>query len=308
MGFNNIAVFGAGGSNIGYHVLQALVANGGYHVTVVARASSKSILPASVSVVKVNDFEDHSELVQALKGQDVLISAIGFEGNAIQYKLIDAGIDAGVQRFLPSEWGFDNDDPANRDLSPIFAVKNKLADYLRSKQSATFSWTAVATSIWVEWALDAKFLGIDTVEHTVKYWRDGNHPFSSTTLPYAAAAALQILQLPVEQTANKRIFVSAFEASQRQVVAELEKQQGVEYTSIPYDADKTVEEAKAKWAAQQDIYAAYTTVTASIMLPEYGSNFDTSGKQPLLERMEGVALPRLTLESVLREWLEAKSA
>ncbi|KAK6396413.1 hypothetical protein LTR65_009497 [Meristemomyces frigidus] len=307
MGFKNIAIFGAGGSNIGYHVLQALVNDGNYNVTVIARAASKTTFPESVSVVKINDFNDHPQLVKALKGQDVLLSAIGFEGYAVQYQLIDAAIEAGVPRLVPSEWGFDNDDPANRDLSPILYVKTKLVEYLRSKESASFSWTALATSIWLEWALDAQFLGIDPIKHSVQYWRDGTHEFSCTTLPYSAAAALQVLQLPAEQTANKRIFVSAFEASQRQIVAELEKQQGVQYTAVPFDADKTVQEAKAKWDAEQDIPAAYTTLVAAAVLPEYKANFETVGKQPLLQGMDGVTLPKLTLEGVVREWLKAKS-
>lgn len=199
MVFENIALFGADGSNIGHHVLQALVNNITFSVTMIARAASKTTYPESVSVIKINDFDLHAKLVNALKGQDVLISAIGLEGNAIQYKLIDAAIEAGVQRVFPSEWGCDNDDPANRDLSPSFAAKHQVAEYLRSKESAKFSWTAVATSIWIEW-----------------------------------------------------------------------------------------------YARQ---------LKAGVLLPESSSNFETLGKQPLLEQMDGVDLPKPTLQEVVREWL-----
>lgn len=154
----NIALFGAGGTNIGHHIIQALVKDGKYNTTVIARASSKSTFPDSVTVVKVSSFDDHAELVRALTGQDVLISAIGHEAMPIQYKLIDAAIEAGVQRFFPSEWGFDNDSPEGRGLSDVFDAKHVVADYLRSKETVRFGWTAVATGSWLDWYVLPKVL------------------------------------------------------------------------------------------------------------------------------------------------------
>ena len=91
-----------------------------------------------------------------------------------QFKLIDAAIEAGVKRFFPSEYvypeqtlsrdissadtlwfryGFDNADPKSVWLSPVFKIKNEVASYLEEKvkENNNFSWTAVATGIWLEW-------------------------------------------------------------------------------------------------------------------------------------------------------------
>ncbi|KAK5123525.1 hypothetical protein LTR85_002563 [Meristemomyces frigidus] len=310
MAYKNIAVFGAGGSNIGHHILQALVADGSFTVTVLARASSKTIYPPSISVTRIEDFNDHGALVKALHGRDVVISAVGpGEGMESQQKLIDAAVDAGVKRFFPSEWGFDNADPKAQELCPpVFGAKSKVKEYLRSRESAEFSWTAVATSIWTDWALGMKFFDIDPVAHTARYWRNGTHAFSQTTLPYAAQAVIQVLKHP-DATRNERVFLSAFEASQRDIVAELEKQQGMQYTvDESFDADKVVEEAKAKWLKEGDLSTLATTIRAAVMLPEYGTNFVSAGKKPILEQVEGVRLPTLTLESVVRQWLTAQAA
>ena len=111
---------------------------------------------------------------------------------------------------------------------------------------------------------------------------------------------MQILKQP-EATKNKRVYVSAFEASQQQVVAELEKQQGVRYATSHLDAEATVAEAKAKWKREQDVNAAYRLVSAGTLVPECNAGFVNAGKQPILEEL--VSMPSLTLEDVVKQWI-----
>ncbi len=151
MSFRNIIIFGAGGNKIGNYVLNALVDDGSFTVTVLARESSTTTYPESVKVIKVDDHFHHKEVVEALKGQDVLISMSGLGAAHQQYKIIDAAIEAGVKRFVPSEWGFDNSDPKNQELCPIFYDKGEIEKYLKTKESSSFSWTAIACGIWLEW-------------------------------------------------------------------------------------------------------------------------------------------------------------
>lgn len=84
-----------------------------------------------------------------------MISAVGFGAGALpsQTKVIDAAVEAGVKRFLPSEYGFDNADPKTAWLAPPFGEKFEIEKHLNAKvkENPEFSWTAVATSIWLEW-------------------------------------------------------------------------------------------------------------------------------------------------------------
>ncbi|GAB1739847.1 hypothetical protein NU219Hw_g4781t1 [Hortaea werneckii] len=295
---NKITLFGAGGTNIGYHLIRAFLADGAYHVTVLARSASTTSYPPAVKLVKISDFEDHEELVQALKGQYVLISCVGPGAFAVQNDLVDACLRAGVTRFIPTEWGFDNDDTACRELCPpVFGAKGRFVDDVLRPKEGELEWTAVASSIWLDWALDTKFLGIDPEAHTVRYWRDGSAKWSATTLPYTAAAVVQILKNH-RATANRRIFLSPFETSQREIVAELERQQGVKYDELPFDADAEVAAAEHKWTTENDMSSVYVTIPAVVLLPEYGTAFQTRAKFPIAEAIEGVKLPPMSVAGV----------
>ena len=152
-----------------------------------------------------------------------------------------------------------------------------------------------------------KFLGIDPEHHTVKYWRDGASKWTATTLPYTAAAVIQILKNP-EATANKRVFVEPFTTTQREVVAELEDIQGVKYEELPFDADAEVKKAKDKWLRDHDITSIYVTIPAVVLLSEYEPAFGMAGKKPILEHMEKVTLPKLSVKQVVGEWVNAQSS
>ena len=60
----------------------------------------------SVQVAKV-DFTDHSALVEALKGNEAVVLTLGGLAELVDNSkaIIDAAIDAGVKRVIPSEFG-----------------------------------------------------------------------------------------------------------------------------------------------------------------------------------------------------------
>lgn len=53
---------------------------------------------------KKADLTSHTELVEALKGQDVLILTLNDAAAELQPGIIEAAYDAGVKRVLPNEW------------------------------------------------------------------------------------------------------------------------------------------------------------------------------------------------------------
>jgi hypothetical protein len=108
-----------------------------------------STYPTNVKVRPTDFSED--DLTEALKGQDVLISALGVEGFDQQQKLVDAAVRAGVKRFLPSEFSSSSEDPAVLGLLPLFEVKKNLIEYLKSKENDGLSWTGLATGLLFDW-------------------------------------------------------------------------------------------------------------------------------------------------------------
>ncbi|KAF8854602.1 NAD(P)-binding protein [Acephala macrosclerotiorum] len=300
--FKNIALWGIGGENIGQHILTTLLASNAYNLTIIARTSSKSRYDPSIPIIRVSDDLSHSSIVSALQGQDVVISAVGSSGIASQIKVAKAAVEAGVKRFIPSEYGFDNADPRNAELSPIFRPKFELEQQLKElvRENPGFSWTALATGVWLDWALDVKFIDIDPEAHSVVYWDEGTQAPSLTTLPYAALGVLKVLQNP-DKFENQRVFMEGFAASQKEIVAELEKQQGVEYSSTTIDGKAKVKEAMKTLEKGFDLQAAFDTVKAEIWRPEYKANFVASGKQPILERV--LEMPKISLKDVVGEYV-----
>lgn len=75
-------------------------------VSVLARSTSNPTVPEGTRLIKV-DYNDHAELVKALKGQDALVSCLGplTIADKIQKPLFAAAAEAGVKRILPSDFG-----------------------------------------------------------------------------------------------------------------------------------------------------------------------------------------------------------
>ncbi|KPI40346.1 uncharacterized protein AB675_7512 [Cyphellophora attinorum] len=307
----NIALFGAGGNKMGHHILNTLLTPkyaSNFTVTVIARESSKTAFPSSVTVLHVPDSLPHDDLVRALRKQDVLISTIGYPAKLSEFTLIDAAIEAGVKRFIPSEYGLDNSNPAAQQLSTVFALKGRVQRYLQSKESTGLTWTAIPTGMWLEWALTPaiSFLGINIAKHSAEYVGDGTHKLSFSTLPYAAEGVAQILLHP-SQTANKTVPVRAFEASLVDIVAHLEKEQQVKYTVTNIDSEKFIAENQASVKAEEATAsdgiargaAIYALIRAGFVLQGYGSNLVTETKAKVSS--QDFEMPELKIEDVVRK-------
>jgi NmrA-like family len=116
---------------------------------VLSRESSEATFDPDVTVRKTDFSEGDLEL--ALRGQDVVVSAVGATGFQDQKKIIDAAVRAGVKRFMPSEFSANTLSDATIQLLPLFAQKQAILDYLKSKESDRFSWTGVATALLFDW-------------------------------------------------------------------------------------------------------------------------------------------------------------
>jgi hypothetical protein len=148
---HKILVVGAGGTNIGHHIATALSRDSSFELSILSRAGSKSTYPPNAKIITISANPTHEDYVRALRGQDAVVSGLGFEGKPTERALIDAAVEAGVKRFLPSEYGVDNTNPAASGLSPVFRRKADIIEYLKSKEGSGLSWTAVPTGMWLDW-------------------------------------------------------------------------------------------------------------------------------------------------------------
>lgn len=147
----NILIIGAGGTNIGHHLALALSADPAFQLSILTRPNSKSTHPPNATLFPNPSNPTHAAYVEAFKDQDAIVSCLGFEGKKSEKAIIDAAVEAGVRRFLPSEYGVDNTDSAARQLSPVFDMKGATIEYLQSKEGSKLEWTAVPTGMLLDW-------------------------------------------------------------------------------------------------------------------------------------------------------------
>ena len=97
-----------------------------------------------------SDYSDAS-LVDAFKGQDAVVSAIGAAGLAEEIKLIDAAVKAGVKRFIPSEYAINNRNAKAAALIPFYSLKVQINEHLKAQESKGLTWTGIATGPAFDW-------------------------------------------------------------------------------------------------------------------------------------------------------------
>ncbi|KAK1238027.1 hypothetical protein MKX08_002606 [Trichoderma sp. CBMAI-0020] len=270
MAYKNVALVGASGI-VGKIILEGLLTDGSFNVTVISRKDSSATFPSRVTVYK-SDFSDR-DLETAFKGQDAVISALGKDGLGEQKKLVDAAISAGVKRFLPSEFSASSQDAGVVQLLPLFSLKTELIEYLKAKQSADFSWTGIATSGLFDWGLTSGFLEYDIATKTATIWDDGNKKFTLTNEKELGAATAAVLKKP-EETANKYLFISSVETTQNEILAALEETTGTKWTVNKTTTKEQVDAALQKLGAG-DFLGALVLVRATVYsnIPGLKSNY-----------------------------------
>ncbi|KAJ5898347.1 isoflavone reductase family protein [Penicillium tannophilum] len=216
----NVMVMGAGGL-FGTEVLSALQQEGSFNLSILSRKSSKSTFPSHIKVHTVDDDYPINQLVDAFKGQDALVSTLPGRPYTVHLRMIDAAIQAGVKRFIPTEYG-NNTCAAAAELVVLYAEKAKVIAYLKTKESTGLTWTAIHTGQFFDWGLESGWFDYYLKEKRVTIYDSGDKPWSTSTLGIASAAVVKVLLKP-DETKNRPIYVASFTVSQRQVLEALEK-------------------------------------------------------------------------------------
>ncbi|KAJ4245230.1 hypothetical protein NW762_014100 [Fusarium torreyae] len=211
----NVAIAGASGA-LGSAVLSKLVATPHLNVRVLRNLGSKSVFPPAIQVTDV-DYSSTEELTRALADQHALVSTVGAPGISGQLQLIDACIAAGVNRFIPSDFGVDLENP-NAQKLPLFIPKARIHQYLVDKCNTTgISYTYIYTGSFLDWGFKNN-MSFDVLSDTPTIVGDGNLSFSGILLPTTGEAVVGVLNNLVA-TKNRAVFVRDFITTQNQPLA-----------------------------------------------------------------------------------------
>ncbi|KAH8882089.1 NmrA-like family protein [Thozetella sp. PMI_491] len=297
----HIAVVGAstaGMSSLGTYIVEALKADPELNITVVSRKSSTGKITEGVRVVKVDDTYPQEQLEEVFTGQDAVVMANGFQLMGQEGRFAEAAIKAGVQRFIPSEFGSNTQNQKTVSIFPMVAAKAKFTKDLQAMEGTGLTWTAICTGMFTDIGLATGFIGFDIKGHKATIWDDGNHKFSSTTRANVARAVLGVLKNP-EATENRYVFVSSFEISFNEILSTLEKAQGVKYAVTKTTTEEAMAEGRAAMASG-NMMGAGKLLLAATLNTGYGNNF--AEEEELWNERLGV--PREDLNEVIRHTIE----
>ncbi|KAE8391424.1 hypothetical protein BDV23DRAFT_171610 [Aspergillus alliaceus] len=238
-GYHSILLSGS----LGGVLLNSLLSEPRIKVTVLMRESSKAHGSIPSAPRRLLPQED---LVKALCGQDAIVNAITSFSVAEQLRFIDAAITAGVKRFVPSEYGLDNNTPEAQELAPVFKEKGLVQTYLREKESSGLTWTAIACGMWTGWSLRNDFLGLDYPNWIVTFTDDGTGYFSTTTLANTA---------------------------QKELVETIGSLTGEIWQRKSINTEEAIPALKAAWE-KGDAYAGYGLINIRFTKDDYSGHFE----------------------------------
>ncbi|KAI0381697.1 NmrA-like family protein [Hypomontagnella monticulosa] len=299
-GFQNVLFIGASGS-IGSVLLNEFRKEATFTLTILQRASSNFEPPAGVKLITIPDSYPSDDLVAAFRGQDVVINCMTTLSVANQFRMIDAAIAAGVRRYVPSEFGLNNMKPEAQALNSVFHDKAKVQEYIRAKAAdGSIEWMSITCGLWLKWVFSHDWVGAHVRERKFVFWDDGEGYFSCTTEENTAAGMIKALRMP-EETKNKNIFLSDFAITQKQLLAAIEKAQGVKYTTETINSEAFIKEKKEA-VRNGDTLATFDLIKAGFATGRFGGHLE---KEPGEIMNDKLGLPKHTLDGVVADALGA---
>ncbi|KAF4448025.1 oxidoreductase - protein [Fusarium austroafricanum] len=231
-----VAQASASGS-LGTAVLKELV-QGGFEVVVLSRKAGQVSSEYSTHVKEiVVDYEDPESLRNALTGVDAVVSTLGAPAVGVpQRALVDAAIASGVQRFIPSNFGCDQENPLTRKL-PVFAEKVKTEDYLVEKsRTSSISYTFVYNNLFLDWGLTYGSLA-NLKTKDIAFYNGGDLPISVTRLTTVGKGIVGALK-NATATKNRSIRIEDGKISSKELAAILQDALPGSWNIRELDTDK----------------------------------------------------------------------
>ena len=214
----NILIVGATG-NLGPHIVKALVKEG-HQVSALMRPSSMAdatktqpLRDQGVELVE-GSMDDPDSLKSACQHKDVVISCTGGDQILNQIHLAKAAKEAGVERFVPSEFGVD---PfiAEKGSCDLFDAKAAAQEQIKA---TGIGLTPIYTNGFMEfWATGLGELGVLSPPAQAKVFGDGNTTAFMTALSDIGKYTAAIVEDP--ETINKEVLIATTSSTQNEMMS-----------------------------------------------------------------------------------------
>jgi len=300
-----VALIGGSGAT-GAPIVRALV-NASFEVLVVSRVSSTAASPEGANIIKI-DYTRES-LVAALKGQEAVVSAVSTFSLDQQIAIIDNAIEAGVRRFLPSEFGDDTSVRALGEQVPPALTKTETVAYLKSKEHTGMTWTAVIVGAYFDYTLDMPgMLGLDIAGNSMTLFDGGDVEFEATNLAQIGRTVAAVLSVEyLGETANQYVYINSFTVTQRQILQIVEEVGGRKLHIKHAKAEDYNNVALAKMASDPGrgkLWMQGVVEAITLIMMDYRGLCEYSKNKGLWNKRLG--LPEETPADALKQYFSSK--
>lgn len=288
--FRNVALIAATG-NLGSKILRSLTGTG-FNVTAVQRKGSSKTLPEGIKSVQV-DLTNKADLIAAFRDQDVVVryqtsvrsSSLGHQltsDSAVptpdfdsQKIMLDACVEAGVKRVVPSEYGSNMEAKVRQTRLPNVVEKIEIREYLEGLANAgKIEWSSVNNGPFLDLGIKFGFLGPHIQSKTATFHDGGEKVCCVTSTDDIAEAVALSLKHP-EETRNKPVYVYSALVSETKVTDIVSKLTGIDFKIQHVDIQKGVDEVlemkqrgeEVPWIKNLNLYFLMTYGEG------YGGNF-----------------------------------
>jgi len=277
--------------------------SGHFNITVLTRDPSTVPSLPRVKAVKA-DYTDHASLVSILKDAhaDAVVVTLGTPPNLLDLEtaLINASLEAGVKRFIPTEFGIDDRHPT-ADKIIIIGYKKAVLQRLEAEaKKGTITYTAIATGAFLDWGLASKWLGFDADKKHAEIYNDGNDVVSGTTVPNIAAAIIGTLT-NLEGTKNQYLRVSSAHTTQNEVLRAFEAQTGEKWSTSHVVTDEVFEVSKASLLKGE---VSYPVIRGLINSAVYTK--ESAARWPESTDNEKVGIKPVPIEQIVADYLATR--
>lgn len=225
---------------------------------------------------QIDDDSPKSQLVDAFKEQDALVSTMPGRPYTAHLRIIDAAIEAGVKRFIASEYG-NNTSPAAAELVDLYGEKAKINKYLREHEDSGLTWTSIHTGQFFDWGVESGWLGYHLKERRAVIFDSGDTPWSTTNIDTVSSAVVKVLLNPAE-TKNRAVHVASFTVTQNEVLQALEKATGASWKVEKITSEGALKKARSMDSADHSEGLALLTLMLMYADDEdRGGNFEKHG-------------------------------
>ncbi|CAB5394628.1 unnamed protein product [Rhizophagus irregularis] len=232
MSFETVTIAGGTGK-VGHFIAEAFLEDGSYRIKILRRKSNeedsnemaRSLASKGAEIVYV-DYYKKDDLVKALQGTDVLISALNmdFVGGAsyydVQTPLLNAAKDASVKRFIPSEFGVKMKYRAN----PLTDNKKLFRD---SVEKSGLEYTYIYFGVLQE---EIFLCGFDIEEKKATFFGDGSKKIPTTSFSDFGKYIVESLRMP--EARNSEITVAGANMSPFEYLEIFEKVTGSKWEVV----------------------------------------------------------------------------